>query len=147
MTGSTEADVKDVDWQARAQQRRRRMYTIIGGLFGAGLISGLLVGYFEDEKRGLLAGNSIPPEIAIFSAVMFAIAVTFGTWRYIRAADELERRINAASTVMAGNVLLLGFPIWFLLWKGGLVPEPDAVWLFCAGFLASLLTYGWQKFR
>jgi len=33
------------------------------------------------------------------------------------------------------------------LWKGGIVPEPDALWLFLAGFAASAIAYAWYKLR
>ncbi|WP_017671986.1 hypothetical protein [Blastomonas sp. AAP53] len=135
------------DWQARAKQRKRRIYIIIGIMFGLGLLSGFLVGFFEDEQAGLMAANSIPPQLAILSAVVFVTAITFGTWRLMQVTDELERKINTSATVMAGNVLLEGYPTWFFLWKGGLVGEPDALWLFCAGITASCLTYAWQKLR
>jgi Na+/melibiose symporter-like transporter len=135
------------DWQTRAKQRTRRIYMTTAGLFAVGAVAGFMIGFFEDEERGLVAANSIPAEVAIIATVIFVIAVTFGTLRLMKATDELERRINANATVMAGNVLLIGYPAWFFLWKGGLVPEPDAMWLFCAGIVASILTYGWYKLR
>jgi hypothetical protein len=137
----------EADWQARAQQRKRRTYAVVGVLFAMGMLSGFLIGFFEDEKAGLMAAGSIPPYIAIISAVVFVAAVTFGTWRWMQVTDELERKINTGATVMAGNVLLIGYPAWFFLWKGALVPEPDALWLFCAGFAACCVTYAWQKLR
>lgn len=147
MTGAMDTRMAEGDWQARAQQRKRRTYIIVGILFAMGLLSGFLIGFFEDEQAGLMAANSIPPHIAIISAVVFVAAVTFGTWRLMKVTDELERKINTAATVMAGNVLLIGYPAWFFLWKGGLVGQPDALWLFGAGLGASCLTYAWQKLR
>lgn len=147
MTSSPEATMADGDWQGRARQRRRRINTVVGTLFSIGLISGFMVGFFEDEKAGLVTANSIPPWLAVVSAITFVIAVTYGSWKLMKVSDELERTINTKATVMAGNVMLIGYPTWFILWKGGIVPEPDALWLFVSGIAASALTYAWYKFR
>ena len=106
MTGSREASMIEGDWQARAQQRKRRLYIIIAILFGMGLFSGFLVGFFEKDDSGLMAQGSIPPEIAIITTVIFGIAITFGAVRFHRSSDELERRNMLYAAAMAGNVAL-----------------------------------------
>lgn len=142
-----EATMVEQDWQARARQRQKRINTVIGALFAVGLVSGFLVGFFEDDKAGLVAADSIPPWLAISSAIVFVVAVSFGSWKLMQVSDEHERVIHTKSTVVAGNVMLIGFPAWFTLWKGGLVPEPDALWLFMAGIIGSALAFAWYKFR
>jgi len=107
MTGSREASMIEGDWQARAQQRKRRLYIIIAILFGMGLFSGFLVGFFEKDDSGLMAQGSIPPEIAIITTVIFGIAITFGAVRFHRSSDELERRNMLYAAAMAGNVALV----------------------------------------
>ncbi|MFN3818033.1 hypothetical protein [Blastomonas sp.] len=147
MTNSPEATMAEGDWQVRARQRRRKLYAVIGVLFGMGLVSGFLIGFFEDDQSGFMAGGSIPPAVAIFAAVMLGIAITYGGLRFHRSSDELERRNMVFAAAMAGNVALAGYPLWFILWKGGLVPEPDALVLFGAAYAANLIAYFWYKFR
>jgi uncharacterized membrane protein YciS (DUF1049 family) len=147
MTSSPEASMAEGDWQTRAQKRQRRINTVIGTLFCIGLVSGFLVGFFEDEQAGLVSANSIPPWLAVVTAIVFVVAVTFGSWKLMQVSDELERVIHTKTTVVAGNAMLIGYPVWFILWKGGIVPEPDAFWLFVAGFVSSTLAYAWYKFR
>ena len=147
MTGSREASMIEGDWQARAEQRKRRLYIIIAILFGMGLFSGFLVGFFEKDDSGLMAQGSIPPEIAIITTVIFGIAITFGAVRFHRSSDELERRNMLYAAAMAGNVALAGYPTWFILWKGGLVSEPDALALFGTAYLVHITAYFWYKFR
>lgn len=147
MTRATEAPMVDGDWQARAKQRKRRINNVVGGLFCMGLLAGFLVGFFEEGDAGLFSTNSVPPAVAIVAAVTFVIATTYGSWKLMKVSDELDRKINTSATVVAGNVLLIGYPAWFFLWKGGLVPTPDAFWIFCAAIGASMVSYGWQKFR
>lgn len=147
MTNSMEAVMVEADWQARAKQRKRRINMVVGTLFAIGLVSGFLVGFFEDEQAGLVAANSIPPWLAVLSAVLFLVATTFGSWKLMQVSDELERTIHIKTTVMAGNVMLIGYPTWFILWKGGIVPEPDALWLFLAGFGTSMIAYAYYRLR
>jgi len=42
---------------------------------------------------------------------------------------------------------LAGYPTWFILWKGGLVSEPDALALFSTAYLVHITVYFWYKFR
>lgn len=142
-----EASMVEQDWQIRAKLRQRRINKVVGALFVVGLISGFLVGFFEDDEAGLLAANSIPPWLAIGSAIVFVIAIGFGSWKLMKVSDELEHAVHTKTTVFAGNVMLIGYPAWFILWKGGLVPEPSAHWLFVAGMVSSMLAYIWYKYR
>lgn len=151
MTNSREAimpnELRDEDWQARAGARTRRIRSIIGILFAAGLISGFLIGFYEDESVAFATGDSIPAWVAILGVVLFLAAMTLGNRRFLSAADELERRNNLLGTAAAGWTIMIGFPCWFLLWKGGLVPQPDALWLFAASFTASTGYYLYRKLR
>lgn len=147
MMSTQEVIMDEVDWQQRAEQRKKRISTVVGALFCVGAASGFLIGFFEDENAGLLAANSIPPWLAVVTAIVFVVAVTFGSWKLMQVSDELERVIHTKTTVVAGNVMLIGYPAWFVLWKGGIVSEPDAFWLFVAGFVSSALAYAWYKFR
>ncbi|MDM7958012.1 hypothetical protein [Blastomonas sp.] len=147
MTSSTEVTMAEADWQARAKHRKRRINLVVGTLFAIGLVSGFLVGFFEDEQAGLVAANSIPPWLAVASAILFVVATTLGSWKLTQVSDEHERTIHTKTTLLAGNVLLIGYPTWFILWKGGIVSEPDAMWLFLAGFGISIVAYGWYKLR
>lgn len=147
MMRTTEATMGEGDWQARALRRKRRINIVVGTLFCIGLLSGFLVGFFEDEQAGLLSANSIPPWLAAISAIVFVVATTFGSWKLMQVSDELERTIHTKTTVMAGNAMLIGYPTWFILWKGGIVPEPDALWLFLIGIGSSVLAYAWYKLR
>ncbi len=147
MMRMTEASMAEVDWEVRARQRRRRFNMVVGTLFGIGLLSGLLVGFFEDEQAGLLSASSIPPWLAVISAAMFLVSTTFGSWKLMQVSDELARVIHTKTTVMAGNAMLIAYPTWFILWKGGIVAEPDALWLFLIGMAASVIAYAYYKLR
>ena len=147
MTSSPEASMVEGDWQARAKQRQKRINMVVGALFAVGAVSGALVGYFEDENVGHLTANSIPPWLAVLSAIVFVISSIYGSWKLMQVSDELERVIHTKTMVVAGNIMMIGYPTWFTLWLGGIVPEPDALWLFLAGIISNVLAYVWYKYR
>ena len=140
-------DIHDDDWRLRAGARTRRIRMIIGFLFAVGLVCGFLIGFYEDDSAGFVAGDSIPAWVAILGVVLFLAAMTLGNRRFLNAADELERRDSLLGTAATGWTILIGFPCWFLLWKGGLVPAPDALWLFAASFTACTGYYLYRKLR
>lgn len=147
MTSSTEAAMVEADWQARAQRRKARWYATCAILLGMGLLTGFLLGYFEKDGTDLMAANSIPTSIAILTVLIMGVALTVGQYYFVASSDELERRNMLNAVAMSGNVILVGFPLWFILWKGGLVPAPDAFALFAAAYAANIATYFWYKFR
>lgn len=131
--------------EAALKARRRRLYTIIGALALSGFVVGFLSARFEREGGGFLEG--IPAEWAIAASAIYLLTITIGTWRYYKVVDELERHDNRWAMTMALNLYLIGYPIWFMLWKGGLVPEPSHEIIFVVLYLALMAAYGWKKFR
>ncbi len=147
MTSSKAAIMVEADWQVRAQKRKRTWYATCAILLGMGLLTGFLLGFFEKDGSELLAPDSIPGSIAILSAIIMTAALTVGQYYFFASSDELERRNMLNAVAMSGNAILAGFPLWFILWKGGLVPEPDAFVLFAAAYAANIVTYFWYKLR
>lgn len=147
MTRSTEANMAEPDWQVRAQKRKAKWYATCAILLGMGLLTGFLLGFFEKDGSQLMAPDSIPRSIAVLTAIIMAAALTVGQYYFFSRSDEMERRNMLNAIAMSGNAILAGFPVWFILWKGGMVPEPDAFVLFAAAYAANIVTYFWYKFR
>lgn len=129
-----------------ARARSRRLAWTIGICGVAGLAIGFTLARVEG-KGGLFDGGTIPAWSALlFSAAMLG-AMAWGTWRFHGAMDELEQRDNLMASALALNFYMGGYPIWFILWKGGLVPEPQHMILFVLTLLATALAKGWYKLR
>ncbi|WP_448501827.1 hypothetical protein [Sphingomonas sp.] len=126
------------------KRRQRRLWLVIAVLFATGFSVGFGTGYLEDDTG---QGASLPAAWAIFAALVFTVAVTFGSWHYYRASDELARRDNLHAAGIGLNVFLVAFPVWFVLAKAGLVGQPDAMILFVLTLLATLMAFGWQRLR
>lgn len=143
----TESSMTKGPGELAARARTRRLIAIIGGLAGAGFVVGFVAALVERDDAPLFAGGTMPPAFAIVAAVIVLIVVGWGSWRFHRDIDEYERRDNLIAGTVGINLLLGGYPIWLILWKGGVVPEPNHFILFGAVFAATLITYLWRKLR
>jgi hypothetical protein len=132
--------------EAAERARKQRIWTIIGGLFVAGMAVGFLTARFEVGDGGLLEAN-LPPTFALIAALFTGAVLIGGSLLFHRRIDEVERRHNMLAGTIGANALLVGYPIWFILWKGGWVPEPQHWMLFAMVYLVVTTTYLWSKFR
>ncbi|MFM9978307.1 MAG: hypothetical protein ACKVOP_09750, partial [Sphingomonadaceae bacterium] len=96
---------------------------LLGGLIGAGFIA------FNSDLIAPMNG-SIPPAMAVILAVILATAVLWASIAYNKRADEIAIVNNIHASATGSFVLLAGYPLWFLLWKGGLLPEPSHMIMF-----------------
>ena len=55
--------------------------------------------------------------------------------------DVQALRAAAFGQAASSSAVLVGYPVWFLLWKGGLVPEPSHAVLFATVLLVSGVGY------
>lgn len=146
--GAAMTDPRDTlpDAGIRADRaRQRRIYLIMGTLAGAGFVVGFFSSMFEREGGGFLEG--IGPVWAVAASIILVVSVIVGTIVYFRQVDELERRNNYWANATGCNAVLIGYPVWYLLWRGGLVSEPTHESVFVVLIAATTLAYLWKKFR
>ena len=109
--------------------RRRRKYWIIGTIFVLGFVGGFTAGFTQADDL-FDPAHTWPPALAIGLAVFFLVAVSGGGWLYSRQLDEFERTAKYKAVSAAASSYVIVYPVWLLLWKGGLVPEPMHVVIF-----------------
>ncbi|MCJ7422060.1 hypothetical protein [Sphingomicrobium astaxanthinifaciens] len=133
----------------RREARRVRLQKIVIALalllgMGMGIGFGLLSVGGEDA---FAEGREWPTGFAIAVAAGVLVVMPLLMLTATRTADELEMAHQAFGMQVGGFVLLCGYPAWYALWKGGLVPEPghEVLWL---GFFAPLVAgYVFHRFR
>lgn len=131
--------------EAAEGRRKRQRWTIIGAIAGAGFVSGFAFALVQDADS--LFDGTIPAWLAIALTGLWLVAMIGGCWMLGRRADEVERHNNLWSTAIGGSVLLIGYPAWYLLWRGGLVVEPIHEIMFLAFYAVAIGAYLWKKFR
>lgn len=141
----TNKDIGPGEAASRAKARRTTLnFTILALLGGAVGFTAALV---EQSDAPISAGGTMPSWFAILAAAVMVVAVLAGSVLYHRNMDELQRLDNYWAATMGANVFLLGYPVWLILWKGGLVPAPDAMMLYLGVFATMMVAYFWRKVR
>ena len=123
--------------------RQRRKLAILIGVATVGGVGGGIVGAQQGDNLFDLA-KPWPPALCLALAIAYLVAVIAGSIALSRQVDEVERETKRKAATIAAKAYGIGYPIWFLLWKGGFLPEPMHValyGLFLAALLAASLFY------
>lgn len=133
--------------EAADRARSRRMLIMFVALAAVGGAVGFTAALIEPHEAMLTTGGSLPAWFAVVAALLMIAAVSAGSIVYHRTMDELQRLDNYWAATIGANVLLTAYPVWLILWKGGLVPAPDAMTLYLAVLVSTGLAYAWRKLR
>jgi hypothetical protein len=133
--------------ERREAARRRTRWLIVAALALAGLVPGFYMGYQDGAAMAQSRPASWSPALAAAMAALYLVAVIGGGLLLSRVTDELERQRSYKSVSFAGTALMLVYPTWFLLWRGGFVPEPVHWVLFVLFWLSLALASLWYRFR
>ena len=141
------ADAPQGEGERREAARRRKRWWIVAALGAAGFVPGLYVGL----EHGAAAAESQPlvwsPTVAALLAGLYRVALAGGAILMNGVMDEVERQRGYKAVSFAGAALMVVYPTWFLLWKGGFLPEP-VHWMLFVLFWASLaFATLWYRFR
>ncbi|WP_300975246.1 hypothetical protein [Sphingomonas sp. LHG3406-1] len=141
MTSSNE-----LSGERRLKERERKIWAIKGGLFVIGLVTGGIVGYLAGEQ-GFASDAKWPTGLSIALVVTYLSAIGIGSWLLRELCDEVEKQLQYKAVAAAGIFYVLAYPVWFVLWKGSLLPEPDHVQLFVSFYLVLTGSYLFYRFR
>lgn len=144
MTEWAMADQGNVGERNERAARNRRL-----GYYAALVATGFAVGFVFAlaEGKGGWSDDGIPSLIAIILAIVTFGAMFGGSLLIKRRTDEVEWQNNLFAGAMATFVVVLGYPVWFLLWRGGLVPEPSHIVMFATLYLVLGGAYLFRKLR
>lgn len=128
---------QDASGEALERSRRRRKFWIIGGLAGIGFVAGFVAGFTQPHKL-FDPSLSWSPELTLGLAVAWLVAVIGGGLLYARHTDEFELAGSYKAVAAGAGAYIVLYPVWLLLWKGGVAPEPMHFVIFL-GFMAVTL--------
>lgn len=118
-----------VPGEALERGRRRRKFRIIAILFAVGFVGGFAAGFTQSDDL-FDPARKWPPALAAALAGLYLVAAIWGGILYARSLDEFDRVANYKAVSAAATSYVAVYPVWLLLWKGGLLPEPMHVILF-----------------
>ena len=120
----------------RAEAARKRRYLALIAIYIAVAVV-MVIGTAVFKRPG----QQVEPSWAIAFAILYVGVSLIGGWRMCRLVDEVEMRDNRAAAVWAGCFYGLTYPVWFFLWKGGLLPEPSHILMYVATVFVAMATY------
>ncbi|WP_137864474.1 MULTISPECIES: hypothetical protein [unclassified Sphingomonas] len=127
----------------RAERTRARHLAIVAAglmLLGGGI--GAVLSYLQHS-----GARTLPPSWAITVAALYLVGTTIGSWYFFRRVDEVERRDHLLVSAVGIYFYALVYPVWFFLWKGGLVGMPDHEILFIGTMGVLTVAYYGKKLR
>ena len=127
---------------AAAESRRRRRYWTLMALASA---AALVIGF-----TGRLLGTPygpIAPAAAIGLAAALILLTVVGNWVYFRSIDELEVASNLVGGLWGFYAFMVGWPLWQILWRGGLAPEPEMLPLYVGAGAVAVAGFLWKRFQ
>lgn len=133
--------------ERRDAARRRKRWLIVAVLALVGVVPGFYMGYQDGAAMAQSRPAVWSPTFAAVMAGIYLVAVIGGGILLSRVTDELERQRGYKAVSFAGTVLMMVYPTWFLLWRGGFVPEPIHWMLFVLFWLSLVLASLWYRYR
>lgn len=136
----------------RVPRRERLNNRIIWGCGIFGGIIGLALALTDNigtaNEPSLFASGPISPVLAVILAGAIGVvlpAITFYWHKHV--VDEQEEAAYRAGALIAIYAFWFVAPVWWLLWRGGILPSPNGVALYFMTAFIALIVWSWKKYR
>lgn len=135
----------------RIPAREKLNYRILIGCGMLGGFIGLTLAFADmtgDNDGNIFGGGPLSPFIAILLSVAVGVvlpAITF--YWHKNVIDEQEEAAYRAGALIAIYAFWFVAPVWWLLWRGGMLPAPDGVALYLMTTFVALVVWFWKKYR
>lgn len=131
--------------------RREKVYNrFMVGSFIFGGVTGLLLaltGSFDANETGLISNDAMSPTLAIILSIAIGVmapAITF--YMHKHAVDEQEEAAFRFAALISIYAFWFIAPVWWLLWRGGMLPEVNGMTLYFMTFFAATAVWFWKKY-
>ena len=131
-----------------AKLKKRERFTVI--LMFVGFALGFPLGFFLSYGTdGNLLDPSVswPPMVALGAVAYYLVMVPALVWVANRNKDEMETAHQSAAFELAVWAMIIVYPAWYGLWKGGYVAEPHHGILFLGTVVTAMVGYLYHRFR
>lgn len=123
-------------------------------LIGSGLLGGIMAmilslsGTVSAENPDVFSNAPISPTVALVLSFIVAVLLPLVSWYWHKkVVDEQEEAAYRTGTLFAMYAFWIVAPVWWLLWRGGMLPAPDGVALYLMTTFVALIIWFWKKYR
>lgn len=138
---------RDPDRVAPREKRARTILWVSGALGG---VIGLLLVTSDIASGGPSASplsGPIPAWVAIAIAAPFVTILPWLSWQWKRSIDEHERISAFIAAEVAAFAYMIVLPVWWLLWRGGLLGAPDQIAVYMGFILLYTAVWLYRKYN
>lgn len=129
---------------------KTRKTNLLFFLSGVVAVPGALALHFgaisRENPYRIFSNDTIPPGIAIFAITSWLLALAISWWWYY-SADEHERKAYDFGSLFGHGLFITVTPAWWIAARAGLLPEPDAMVLWCVTMGVITLGWFWHRYR
>ena len=128
--------------------RRKRFWTILGGLLVIGMIGGFVGGFvtaMNDSDSTVLSPSVI--YLAAAGVLLTAALTAYGSWKFFVSVDEVEVADNLWGSLIGFYAYAIMLPVWWAFAKLGLAHDPNQWVIYGATFIIACLAYFYRKWR
>ncbi|HEU0100150.1 MAG TPA: hypothetical protein VFQ67_15425 [Allosphingosinicella sp.] len=151
MTASGARAMRDSAPQGEGERRdlarRRKRWLILAAIAVLGGVPAFYAGFQDGAAMAQSRPLTWSPTLAAVLAGLYLVVMVGGGLLMHGVTDELERQRGYKAASVAGLTLMLVYPTWFLLWRGGFVAEPVHWMLFVLFWLSLALASLFYRFR
>ncbi|MEE4450365.1 hypothetical protein [Novosphingobium resinovorum] len=136
----------------RVRRSRMALYLSLGVSVIVGVIAGVsgqLSGDLHDGGAYLDALVNTAPISRVFAVALLAgwlVAMAVSVYWHM-TLDEIERAEYEFGAVLALYGYVTITPVWWIAWRGGMLPEPDHALIFVAVCIVWCIGWGWRRWR
>jgi hypothetical protein len=129
-----------------ATRRSNKLYVLKEGLAGVATLV-LIFGAFSFQHPMAAFSNSrITPWVAVVAGLSWLVARVLREW-WRNSSDEHEQRASDTGRNAAAGVFFAVTPAWWLGWRAGFLPQPDAMVLWMLAMLVSTFGWSWRRYN
>ena len=131
--------------------RREKVYNrFLVGCFLLGGVTGLahsLTGRFDATETSLMSNAAMSPVLAIILSIAIGvIAPAITLYWHKHVVDEQEEAAYRFGALIAMYAFWFIAPVWWLLWRGGMLPEINGITLYFMTCFAATAVWFWKKY-
>jgi hypothetical protein len=130
-------------------KREKKVRLIMAILIGAGALIGVALSIAaESTSTGSAFSNDpISRPLAIGLAFLIGVILPIIYWFWHKNIDEQEASAYRDGAIAGIYAYSIGLPVWWILWRGGIAPVPDALTVYLATMLVWCAGWFWKKYR
>lgn len=134
----------------KVPQREKIYNRFLIGSFIFGGVTGLilaLTGSFDETEAGLISNDAMSPMLAIILSIALGVIVPAITFYWHKnLVDEQEEAAYRFGALIAMYAFWFIAPVWWFLWRGGILPAIDGIALYFITIFVALIAWFWKKY-